>query len=577
MDQKKLRKQILKVLGQVNKHNNEIELSPVPTKFLVVGNTSISCGVSYDDLEEIFTKFDAGVNFIVYPAGRSYSFVIFTNCENATTALQQIQGTIPDTLKKYDKTFVPFIGSYVKSIPKEIFNQNKLFPTGMKIVKDFINEKDSEELIKYIEQLAEKDGNTLKNRTVLHFGYKFNYDSNCALEQATPIPPQLEALIRKLIFGKVLNGQIPDQITINIYEENQGIPFHVDTHSAFGNQILSLSLLSDVVMQFKDCTNPAIMRDVLLDKNCLLVMEEDSRYKWKHGILSRKYDINPITNRIVKRQKRISITFRKVQSTKCECKFIEYCDWDRNGEMAIPADDKKGKHLESTYVQEVYENIADHFDETRYSQWKAVSNFIDGLAPYSVLLDLGCGNGKYLIREDNLIKIGSDLCFNLCRIASKKKCDVVQGDILNLPFKHDLADAVISIAVIHHMSTEARRIQAFQQLANVLKVGGRGCVTVWAMDQKASQYEIMRSNKDEEEETISDCSLLRVHNGKQFSQQDMLVPWQKDKTGEQQFLRYYHMFVEGELEKLVNKVDGLEVIEVILEQGNYIVTFQKNC
>lgn len=53
----------------------------------------------------------------------------------------------------------------------------------------------------------------------------------------------------------------------------------------------------------------------------------------------------------------------------------------------------------------MYENIADHFDETRYSQWKAIDQFLTGLPDGSLLFDSGCGNGKYLIRKDSLLKV----------------------------------------------------------------------------------------------------------------------------------------------------------------------------
>ena len=52
-----------------------------------------------------------------------------------------------------------------------------------------------------------------------------------------------------------------------------------------------------------------------LEPNSLLVLKGDSRYKWLHLIAERKHDLifndeNCLTVR--KREKRISITFRKV-------------------------------------------------------------------------------------------------------------------------------------------------------------------------------------------------------------------------------------------------------------------------
>ena len=42
-----------------------------------------------------------------------------------------------------------------------------------------------------------------------------------------------------------------------------------------------------------------------------------------------------------------------------------------------------------------------------------------------------------------------------------------------LPYKDDSFDAVLSIAVIHHIATTERRVRALRELARVLRVGGR--------------------------------------------------------------------------------------------------------
>ena len=58
-----------------------------------------------------------------------------------------------------------------------------------------------------------------------------------------------------------------------------------------------------------------------------------------------------------------------------------------------------------------------------------------------------------------MFQLGCDLSENLCLIARNKNCEVLRADCLALPFKSNSADAIISIAVIHHMSTEKRRCE----------------------------------------------------------------------------------------------------------------------
>ncbi|MNW07796.1 hypothetical protein D3C71_2044680 [compost metagenome] len=50
--------------------------------------------------------------------------------------------------------------------------------------------------------------------------------------------------------------------------------------------------------------------EVVLEPRSALVIKDESRYKWSHGIPSRLADT--INNRYVKRKLRISMTFRKV-------------------------------------------------------------------------------------------------------------------------------------------------------------------------------------------------------------------------------------------------------------------------
>ncbi|KAG5521810.1 hypothetical protein RHGRI_034140 [Rhododendron griersonianum] len=47
-----------------------------------------------------------------------------------------------------------------------------------------------------------------------------------------------------------------------------------------------------------------------------------------------------------------------------------------------------------------------------------------------------------------------------------------------------LGDAAISIAVLHHLSTESRRKKAIDELIRVVKNGGLVLITVWAVEQE---------------------------------------------------------------------------------------------
>ena len=45
-------------------------------------------------------------------------------------------------------------------------------------------------------------------------------------------------------------------------------------------------------------------------------------------------------------------------------------------------------------------------------------------------------------------------------------------DNLSLPFRDSSIDAVLSIAVIHHIATAERRVHALRELSRLLRVSG---------------------------------------------------------------------------------------------------------
>jgi SAM-dependent methyltransferase len=62
-------------------------------------------------------------------------------------------------------------------------------------------------------------------------------------------------------------------------------------------------------------------------------------------------------------------------------------------------------------------------------------------------------------------------------------------DNLELPFRDESFDAVLSLAVVHHFATTERRVSAIRELARILRIGGRVIITVWALEQKSRRFE----------------------------------------------------------------------------------------
>ena len=117
-------------------------------------------------------------------------------------------------------------------------------------------------------------------------------------------------------------------------------------------------------------------------------------------------------------------------------------------------DEKYWTNLENLFVHYVYDEISpckeDDNDEDNSIKssnnnnnnnraWKKVKNFINELEPNSLLLDVGCGNGKYLEINNSIYTVGCDICKNLVNIAgdnqSSSKNQLLICDNLKLPFR----------------------------------------------------------------------------------------------------------------------------------------------
>ncbi|MED6131373.1 tRNA methyltransferase, has a role in tRNA modification [Stylosanthes scabra] len=140
--------------------------------------------------------------------------------------------------------------------------------------------------------------------------------------------------------------------------------------------------------------------------------------------------------------------------------------------------------IEKKYVHHVYDAIAPHFSSTRFAKWPKVASFLSSLPSGSLVLDAGCGNGKYLGLNPRCFFIGCDISPSLIKICSDRGHEVLVADAVNLPYRTGFGDAAISIAVLHHLSTEHRRIRAIQELVRVVKKGGYVLITVWAKEQE---------------------------------------------------------------------------------------------
>lgn len=325
-----------------------------------------------------------------------------------------------------------------------------------------------------------------------------------------------------------------------------------------------------------------------------------------------------------------------------------------------PFSNKKEEYLDSTkstpdiekkYVHSVYDAIAPHFSSTRFAKWPKVAKFLESLTPGSIVLDAGCGNGKYLGFNPNCFFIGCDISSPLISICANRGHEVLVADALNLPYRTGFGDAAISIAVLHHLSTEERRKRAIEELVRIVCKGGRILITVWAVEQEdralltkwtpltdkymeewveptsnfgsrsstaslasiqetehynSSDLETENNNSEEHEQAYSpseqhlrfqlpDTERSTVESERE---QEYFVPWhlpyhraeisgasasaissgfakRDDKKGAVIYNRYYHVFAEGELERLASCISNAIIVDSFYDKSNWCVIIEK--
>ncbi|CAF0720566.1 unnamed protein product [Brachionus calyciflorus] len=595
------------------------------SQFLFVGNCGLDNNISADYLEEKFSPFGKIVDTVMQKK-KSYSFIIFEDPKSAQKAIDSLQSQIITT---NNQTVICFYLFPVDKVPESTasfseFEEVENLPDGLTYLENYIEDSYAKKIIDF---LTDKDENQntvtdLKKRKVKHFGYEFRYGSNnCDDTKPLTNPENKMPEILKDLFDKMLNDNLihvePDQLTVNYYEPGHGIGPHIDNTVAFDNYIISFSLVSAAMMEFRQKETKKLVK-ILLKPNSLLILKRESRYKWNHSIPERKHDL--ITNSngqliVEKRQKRISLTFRKVIPTSQQQKN-QSLDQIEEPELILPSNDVEAKNFEKSHVQSIYNEIADHFSHTRHSPWPGVARFINSMDPFSFMIDIGCGNGKYLNLRKDLYTFGCDFSEGLIKICQEKNFNCFVSDCLKVPGKKDFFDYAISIAVIHHLSTEERRIKAINEMKRVLRPGGRGLITVWAKEQKYKNKEsfyISQKKSNDKKQAITESKTeadseekkdSNVHTfGKEFQKKDVFVAWhynektlgkkvkdeketeaEEEKVSEQSkpqdkeskvYLRFYHVFENNELENLFEKIPNTKIVESFYEQGNWCVIFEK--
>lgn len=180
-------------------------------------------------------------------------------------------------------------------------------PPGAALTSAFISSVEEANFVRFL------DGgvwNGELKRRVQHFGYRYDYKARTVTLAAYlgPLPDWLHELGSRLVSAGYFDD-LPDQVISNEYLPGQGISAHVDCEPCFSDTIVSLSLLSQCEMVFREKASGEKL-SIILEPRSVMVLKDAARYEWTHEIPARKSDV--IAGNKVERTRRISLTFRKV-------------------------------------------------------------------------------------------------------------------------------------------------------------------------------------------------------------------------------------------------------------------------
>jgi len=104
-----------------------------------------------------------------------------------------------------------------------------------------------------------------------------------------------------------------------------------------------------------------------------------------------------------------------------------------------------------------------------------------------VILDLGCGSGRYLPFLKGELIVGIDFSIGMLKHAKKfKNANFIQADIFNLPFKENTFDLIISMSIIgEHCPLNMKLLK---EISYVLSLKGTLAFTVIPLHHRLLPY-----------------------------------------------------------------------------------------
>ncbi|GMH09627.1 hypothetical protein Nepgr_011468 [Nepenthes gracilis] len=324
---------------------------------LYVANCGPAVGISFEEISMVFRAF--GEVKGVYAADETGTRIIvsFSDEKSAQAALNALDGRPCDDV---GGRFLHIQYAVPRPLPSSVLGHDsvdvsltasELNIPGVYLFHDFITPNEEEGLLAAVDARSWK---CLSKRRVQHYGFEFCYQTRNVdtKRHLGALPSFVAPVLERISTCSELDdaGNIKlDQLTVNEYPPGVGLSPHIDTHSAFGDMIFSLSLAGPCIMEFRryhegvwepesssrviyiekqENSTDFLRRAIFLPPRSILLLSGEARYAWHHYIPHHKVDI--VKESLIRRSsRRVSLTFRKVRREPCCCEYAEYCDSQR--------------------------------------------------------------------------------------------------------------------------------------------------------------------------------------------------------------------------------------------------------
>jgi alkylated DNA repair protein (DNA oxidative demethylase) len=159
-------------------------------------------------------------------------------------------------------------------------------PEGFRYQEEFLSEEEERALVAVFEEAEFSEVRMhghVARRTVLHFGYRYDYEG-WKLVPADPVPPSVEWLRQR---AAALVEVTPDELAetlVTRYPPGAGIGWHRDA-PLFGPQVVGVSLLAPCSLRFQRRVGETrrVWRQELAPRS-VYVLSGAARWSWQHSI-----------------------------------------------------------------------------------------------------------------------------------------------------------------------------------------------------------------------------------------------------------------------------------------------------